>query len=306
MKVSIIGGGGVVGSSAAFVIAREGNASEIVLVDARSNVAEAHALDIEQAVSPMSRTIIRGGDIEDTQDSDIIVMTAGVPHKFNKASRSDFLAENLPIIVDLASKITELSPSALWITASIPVDPLVYLIHRKFSIPREKSLGLNFNDTVRFRWAIARVLSVPANDVSAFVLGEHGESQVPLYSKIEVKGEPIRLNSDQEAQVREEISGFFSKWIKLAPGRTAGWLSAESIGGIVASIAKEDEKVWACSTPAAGEYGFFQASLGLPVRLCRGGVKEIIELDLSPEEKGALENSCRILKAQIKEGEALL
>jgi malate dehydrogenase len=190
--------------------------------------------------------------------------------------------------------------------ATVPVDAFVYLIHRHFSVPRKKAIGVNRNDTSRFRWAVARLLSVPPPSVEAFVLGEHGETMVPIFSQVRVNGETVSLNPEQKKEIRETISDFLLQWIKLQPGRTAGWTTAESIGDILLSMASNDDRVWACSTPLDGEYGFREVSLGVPIRMGPEGVKEIVEFDLSPAEQEALEVSAKVVREQITRGQDLL
>jgi malate dehydrogenase len=149
-------------------------------------------------------------------------------------------------------------------------------------------------------------LCIPSNTVEAFVLGEHGETQVPLFSRIRIHGERILLNPGQRNQIQVEISNFLPRWIKLQPGRSPGWTTAESIGSIFKSIASPDEKIWVCSTPLLGEYGLSKVSLGVPVKIGPEGVKSIIEFDLDSVEKNALEASAWIVKKQIGEGQTLI
>jgi len=306
LKVTIVGGGGVVGSSAAYRIAQDGLASEIVLVDARQNMAEAHALDIDQAIVHKATTRVRAGELKDTKGSKVIIIAVGAAGRPFRASRASHFEDNVHILKDLLEPLAERSPSALWMIATVPVDAFVYLIHRHFSVPREKAIGVNQNDTSRFRWALAKALSVPAPSVEAFVLGEHGETMVPMFSHVRVNGETVSLNPEQKKKIRETISDFLLQWIKLQPGRTAGWTTAESIGDILLSMTSNDNRVWACSTPLDGEYGFREVSLGVPVRMGPEGVKEIVEFDLDPAEQEALEVSAKVVQEQIIRGQDLL
>ena len=306
MKVTVVGGGGVVGASAAYRIAQDGLASKIILVDARHNMAEAHALDIDQAIVHRATTRVRAGEIKDTKGSNVIIIAVGAAGRPFHSSRASHFEENINIMKDLLEPLAEHSPSALWMVATVPVDAFVYLIHRHFSVSREKAIGVNRNDTSRFRWAVAKILSVPAPSVEAFVLGEHGETMVPIFSHVRVNGEAVSLNSEQKKQIGETISDFLLQWIKLQPGRTAGWTTAESIGDILVSMASNDDRVWACSTPLNGEYGFREVSLGVPVRMGPEGVKEIVEFDLDPAEEEALKVSAGVIGEQIKRGQALL
>ena len=302
MKVVIIGGGGVVGSTTAFQVAYEGKATEIVLFDARRNMADAHALDIQQSIARRSSTRVYAGGIEDTENSDIILMAAGVPYRQAAASRTELFLDNLSLISDIMGRLSILSPTALWIVATAPVDPIVYLMYQAFSLPRQKVIGLNQNDTSRFRLAIAETLSVPATAVEAFVLGEHGRNQVPIFSRIRIHGETVNLTSAQTGQIREKISDFFVQWHNLHPGRTPGWTSAVSLGDIIGSFISGDGQIWVCSIPLEGEYGLKEVSLGVPIKFGRDGVQEIIELDLDAEERSGLEASAAAVKRQVAEG----
>ena len=266
MKVAIIGGGGIVGSTAAYRIAQDGTASEIILVDARPNMAEAHALDIEQAVVRRAATRVRAGGIEDAKNSDVILVAVGAVAGPSQTSRGSFLEENIGTTMNLVKRLAVLSPRALWMIATIPVDAFVYLIHRHFSIPRSKVIGVNGNDTSRFRWAVAKTLSVPAPSVEAFVLGEHGETLVPVFSQIRVNKEIVSLNSEQRKQIRTSISDWLPNWVRLDSGRSAGWTTAECVGGVLASMAADDDRAWACATPLDGEYGYRDIAFGVPVK----------------------------------------
>jgi malate dehydrogenase len=294
-----------VGSSAAYRIARDGKVDEIILIDVQKNLAKAHALDIEQAVVNRTNTQVRDGEIADTKNSDIIIMTAGIGHR-PSVTRSEFLSENLPIVMDLTEKIVEYSPSAFWLIATVPVDPLVFLIHEIFSIPTYKTIGLNRNDTCRFRWAIAKVLSVPSNKINALVLGEHGQTQVPIFSQIFINGKKVSLRPEQVQKVKDSISGFFNQWNLLSPNRTAGWASAESIGDIILALTSGSDEILTCSTPLKGHYGLSEVSVGVPVRLNKAGIREIIEIELEKSEKNALEASAAAVREGIVQAKALI
>jgi malate dehydrogenase len=306
MKVTIVGGSGVVGSSTAYRLAQDGRVDEIVLFDVRKNLAEAHALDIEQAVVHRATTRVRAGGADETACSDVVFVTASVPKRDVELSRREYLGVNLPLVLETIRPMVGLSPSALWINASSPVDPLVYLIREAFSLPRDKVIGLSRNDTSRFRWAIARTLGVPSTTVEAFVLGEHGETQVPIFSNITIGGSQVFLDSQQVAQVRAEMEGFFIKWNQLQAGRTAGWTSAESVGDIIASMVANDETLWPCSCTLDGEYGLNEVSLGVPVRLGENRVREIVELTLDSSEQRALDASSASIREMISSGRAVL
>jgi malate dehydrogenase len=306
MKVTIMGGAGNVGSSSAFRLAQDGFASEIVLVDPRSNVAQAHALDIEQAIVHRAPTQLRAGEIKDSTNSDIIIVALGLWGRPTIATRGDNLKQSLKLLLNVVPSLIAGSPKALWIIVSNPVDVLAYWIHRTFDIDRSRIIGTNGNDTARFRWAIAKALGVPAPGVAAFVLGEHGESQVRVFSHVRINERPVSLDDEQVKQVTIKLGNFVPDWYRLQPGRTAGWTTAESVGDIVASMASDDGKIWVCSTPLEGEYGLQQVSLGVPVRVSLTGVKEIVEFDLDRNEKAGLTVSAEKVRDHINQAEAFV
>ena len=240
------------------------------------------------------------------KNSDVIIMAVGAVAGPSQTSRASFLEENIGTTMNLVKQLAVLSPRALWMIATIPVDAFVYLIHRPFSIPRNKVIGVNGNDTSRFRWAVAKTLSVPAPSVEAFVLGEHGETLVPVFSQIRVNKEVVSLNSDQMKQIRTSISDWLPNWVRLDSGRSAGWTTAECIGGVLVSMALDDDRAWACATPLDGEYGYRDMAFGVPVRMGPEGVKEIVEFDLTAGEQKALNVSAEVIREQIKQGRALL
>jgi malate dehydrogenase len=249
---------------------------------------------------------VRGGDIEATAESDVILVTASVPKRDIEISRREYLGVNLPLVLDTIKPMIALSPTALWMIASSPVDPLVYLVREVFSLSKEKVIGLNRNDTSRFRWALGRTLGVAPATIEAFVLGEHGETQVPVFSNIKIDGEQVVLTAEQVSGVRAEMDGFFVKWNQLQAGRTAGWTSAESVGDVISSMVSEGGRVWPCSSILDGEYGLRDVSLGVPVILAGGKVREIVKLALSGAEERALETSAASIREMISDGRAIL
>ncbi len=306
MKVTIVGGAGTVGTCTAHRIAQDGVVSELVLVDSRRNVAEAHALDLDEAMAPRTGVHVRGGEVKDAAGSDIIIMAVGIWGRPTVASRSLQIEHDLKLLMELMPPLIRHSPSALWIIVTAPVDVLVYWIHRTFSIPRTRVVGFNQNDTARLRSAIGKVLSVPAGCVEAFVLGEHGETQVPILSNVKIRGEKVFLEADQREQVKIRTASYLTDWNKLQSGRTAGWTTGESLGDMVRSIAADDGTVFGCSSVLQGEYGLEDVSLGVPVRLGREGVKEIIEIGLDAGEREGLRASASTLQKQCRHGEAFV
>ncbi len=306
MKVTFIGGGGTVGSTAAFHTAALGRIDEVVLIDARDNVARAHAMDLELALADLDRpdadtpgrhdTIVRGGGWTDLAASDIVVLSASVPER-NVASRDEYLAGNVAIVRESATHVARHCPDAVVVVATNPVDVFTGALPHWTGMPARHFLGFSRNDTVRLRWAIARALAVRSADVGALVLGEHGELQVPLFDRVTVQGRRVHLSPDQESAVASDIQTWFSSYQALESGRTSGWVSGVGLGEVVrALLAGADEPVPG-SALLRGEYGLHGVSLGVPVRLGPEGVREVVQLPLTATQQTQLAAAAFKIKA---------
>jgi malate dehydrogenase len=161
-------------------------------------------------------------------------------------------------------------------------------------------IGFSRNDSLRFRWAIGKVLDTPVTDVEAMVIGEHGEAQVPLFSRVTIKGEAVELNPAQKAEVDKLIRTWFTTYVSLNSGRSSGWTSAVTIGQIIAVIGSGSEEVLACSAILDGQYGLSGVSIGVPVVLGRNGIAQIVELPLSQEETTGLQAAAKKIITLIK------
>lgn len=179
MKLGIIGGAGLLGSTTAFAVAQRNLVDEIVLIDIKENLAKTHVMDMEQAISEHNQTSITYGSWDALTGCDIVIMTASMPER-KVSSRIEFLADNLKIVQTVAGYIAQYCLGAVFINATNPVDPFGYIFHNLSGMSRQQIVGFSRNDTLRLRWAIAKVLHVPTTDVQAMVIGEHGEAQVPV------------------------------------------------------------------------------------------------------------------------------
>ena len=266
MKIGIIGGAGLLGSTIAFCISQRSLVAEIVLIDLKENVAKAHVMDMGQAISEHNQTAITFGSWDSLIGCDIVIMTASMPER-KVASRIEFLTDNLAIVSTVAANIAKYCPSAAVINATNPVDPFDLIMHDLTGMPAPQFVGFTRNDTLRFRWAVAKVLQVPTTDVEALVIGEHGESQVPLYSTIRVRGQKVELSTDQKAETSLLIKDWFTNYQALQSGRTSGWTSALGVTHLVEAMVKKTGEVLACSAILHGEYGISGVSVGVPVIL---------------------------------------
>ena len=203
MKITVIGASGNVGSCAAFNIAVHRLADELVLIDTpRQDMVTLHALDIDTAVTGQDM-LVRTGGYEDMSDSDIVIVAAGSAQVVK--SRMEVLPQNLPIIQDISKKVRQFCPDAVVITATNPVCPLNYAMYRCSDLDRKKIIGYSYNDSIRFRMRLAQALGVASSRVEGTVIGEHGDSQVLLFSSVRVDGKPVSISDDMKRKIRQQV-----------------------------------------------------------------------------------------------------
>jgi malate/lactate dehydrogenase len=189
MKVGVIGGGGIVGSSVVFNAAQKEIVDEVVIIDINEEMAIGHALDIEHAISLENNTEVTVGDYSNISNSEVVIITASAPTPPDLEDRNQLLNDNVPLLEDILSNLIQNSIDCPIVISTNPVDALITIINNEYDFDRRKILGYNLNDTMRLQWAIARHANVDRKSVNAYVLGEHGESQVPVYSQATIAGE---------------------------------------------------------------------------------------------------------------------
>jgi malate dehydrogenase len=300
MKLGIVGGGGLLGATAAFCCAMNSLADEIVLYDVKENVAQSHASDIEQAMIGYNGLVIRVGSMDDLKGSDIILNAAGIPDK--PGSRDNFLSGNIGIIREFGERVRTWETKPIVLCATNPVDVLNYKTHEYSGLSREKCIGLSRNDTARFKWAISEVAGLSALAFDALVIGEHGDFQVPLFSTVKScsTGELISFSAEQREFILRKLKSWLSEYQGLNAGRTSGWTSGVNLSHIIGLIVSGKDNICPCSVIPDGEYGLSGLSIGLPIRLGRDGVREIIELDLAGDEKEGLDRAAAKISGVIK------
>jgi malate/lactate dehydrogenase len=300
MKISIIGAAGYVGSTVALNLALHGLAEEFVLIDPyKPNVVTQLAMDTGTAAAEQ-RVHVRAGEFSDMKSSHIVIVTAGAAQGV-LSSRMEMLPKNLPIIRDIAKKIKEYAPDAIVITTTNPVDPLNYMMHRCTEFDRFKIIGYSSNDSIRFRQMIADAFGYEFADVRAVVIGEHGESQVPLFSSVEVKGKPMKVDEHTKQKIRSQISEVLRRYEELKTGRTAGVTTATGIKEIIEAIVNNTHETIPSSVVLDGEYGQRNLSMGVPLVLGSGGIIEIKELTAAPDEQTFLNATISVLKSAMEQ-----
>lgn len=302
MKITIIGASGNIGSSAAFYIAVQGLADEIVMIDPpRPDVLKQHVADLTSAVSHQD-VLVRAGADEDMKDSDIVINAAGRGPAGAVKSRLELLPQNIPIIQSICLNVRRYCPEAAVIIASNPVCPLNYAMYLCSGLDRHQLIGYSANDSIRFRLLMARALGVKTSHVEAFVIGEHGDSQVPLFSSVRVDGKKVDISEEIKRKVREQVAKVHAglEEQRIATGRTAAWTTAVGLAALCRAIASGAARVYPCSIVLDGEYGVRKMSMSVPVVLGKAGVRDILEWELTPDEQKALQKSIDTLTPAMR------
>lgn len=285
-------GSGFVGATTTMRVAQRGLADEVVMVDIVEGLPQGLALDMNQS-SPVEgfEPVVRGtNDYADTAGSDIVVITAGLPRQPGM-SRMDLLGKNAAIMRDVAGRVRDASPEAVLIVVSNPLDEMTFLASEVTGFPKERVMGMAGTlDSARLRYFIAAEVSVSPSSVEAMTLGSHGESMVPLPGHAMVEGKPLRDLVDGETLERlyqrtrdagAEIVGYLKKG-------SAYYAPSASVAQMANAIAGDTGEVVPACVWATGQYGIADVFVGLPARLGRGGVKEVVELALEETEVSAL------------------
>jgi L-lactate dehydrogenase len=308
MKVSIIGGGGLVGSSTAFALQCSGVVSSICLIDANKDLAQGQALDLLHGASIVGGQRISAGDMSEVKDSQVVIVTAGLRRKPDE-SRLDLINRNVDLFLGILDQVKAagLKENASIVVVSNPVDVLTYLTVHRAGLPWQRVIGLGTQlDTSRFRSYLARRLQAPPTQVQAMILGEHGDSMTPIWSSATIAGLPMEqwpgFNQTLAKEVFEETKTAGATLIKLKGG--SGFGVGLSIREVVQALAQDSRRILPVSTLQQGLYGVRDVCLSLPTEVGCGGVRKQIELPLTPKERAGIQNSARVLREIIDQVEA--
>jgi len=298
--ITIIGAGKV-GSAAAFNILRY-RISDVVLIDIFENLAKGEALDMMQTAPAIEFDgKIRGtSDFSEIEGSEIVIITAGEARKPG-TTRIDLVNKNAKIVKSIVKEVVRYAPECKLMLVTNPVDIMAYIAYRESGFERNRVFGMgNILDALRFRSHIALELNVSREDVRALVIGEHGDSMVPLVEYASVSGIPITclLRKEQIDKIVDLTIASGSDVIKLKGSTT--YAPAAVIGIMADAILRGRNRVMGVSACLNGEYGFSDVSIGVPVILGKNGIERILELELMPETKKRLENSVSTIKDAIK------
>lgn len=302
-KVSIIGAGAV-GSTIAMRVAESGLA-DVVLVDILENVASGKALDILDAAPIIGheRHIKGAGRYDDIRDSDVVVLTAGFPRKPGM-TREALTSKNAEIVKEVSKKIASHAPSSIMIIVTNPLDAMTYLSFKTTGFERRRVFGMaGLLDGGRFELAVADELKVPRSSVKTLVLGSHGDTMVPLLSHTTVEGDPIakRLSKERIGALIKRTRDRGAEIVSLLGTGSAYYSPSAAAFKMIKAILKDSKEVMAASVYLDGEYSLKDICIGVPARIGRNGIEEIVALDLTKEEREAFSASAQAIKNSIKD-----
>ncbi len=297
-KVTVVGGAGNVGATVARAIAVK-ELADVVIVDIADTKAAGIALDIYQAcpIDGSDTRLIGGSDYAATADSDVVVVTSGMPRKPGM-SRDDLLNVNYKIMQAVTEQVVKYSPNCIIIPVANPLDAMCQAVYRLSKFPRNRVIGMaGVLDSARMRTFIAMELNVSVKSVHAFVLGGHGDTMVPLPRYSTVAGIPITelISEDRIKAICERTANGGAEITKLV-GTSAWYAPGAAAAEMVEAILKDTKVIMPCSVYLDGEYGVKDQFLGVPVKLGKGGVEQIIEIKLTAEENAALQKSAAAVK----------
>jgi malate dehydrogenase len=299
MKVTVVGAGNV-GATCADVIARKEFVHEVVLLDIKEGISEGKSLDIWQT-APINmydtRIIGSTNDYSRTADSDVVVITSGLPRKPGM-SRDDLIATNAGIVRSVTENIIKYSPDTIIIVVSNPLDVMTYCAFLTAKLDSRKVFGMaGILDTARYRAFIAEALNISPKDIQAVLMGGHGDTMVPLPRYTTVAGIPVTelIPEDKLNAIVDRTKKGGGELVNLM-GTSAWYAPGAAAAQMVEAVIKDSKRIFPCCALLTGEYGLKDIYLGVPVKLGKNGIEEIIELKLNTEEKALLHSSAKAVK----------
>ena len=301
-KVTVIGAGNV-GATVANTLAHKDLVKEIVVLDIMGDFARGKALDTwQQAPIDNYSTYLHGtDDYKDTAGSDVVVITAGVPRKPGM-SRDDLITTNAKIVDTVTKSVMANSPNAILIVVSNPLDVMTYAAHKSSGLPASKVIGMaGILDTARYRAFLAHELQVSPKDIQAMLLGGHGDTMVPLPRYTTVAGIPITelISEDKLNAIVERTKGGGGELVKLM-GTSAWYAPGAASAQMVEAILRDENRIFPCCIKLEGQYGMDNVYLGVPVKLGKNGVEQVIELKLNEAEMTLMHDSAKAVRGVME------
>ncbi len=297
-KVSVIGAAGTVGAATAYNLALRDLADELVLVDIPDMEEDVvgQAADLNHGAAYDANTTVRQGSYAETEGSDVVVVTAGIPRQPGQ-TRIDLAGDNAPIMDDIGSSLDEYNDDYVSITTSNPVDLLNRHLYEVGERDRSKVIGFGGRlDSARFRYVLAERFDTQVRNVEATILGEHGDAQVPVFSKVRVDGRDPEFTEGEREEILEELTESAMDVIQRK-GATE-WGPATGVAHMVEAVLRDTGEVLPASVVLEGEYGHEDTAFGVPVKLGSGGVTEVVEWDLDDYEVELMDEASEKLSEQ--------
>lgn len=297
-KITVVGAGNVGGTVAQRLV--ETNCYDVVLVDIIEGVPQGKALDLAQAgpICGYDCSVVGTNGYGETDQSSVVVITSGVPRKPGM-SRDELLATNTNIVKGVVREVARRSPDAVLLLVANPLDAMAHVAYRVSGFPKQRVVGMaGVLDSARFRSFIAGELGVSAAEVQAMVLGGHGDTMVPLLRYTTVAGRPVSewLPKERLETLVQRTRDGGAEIVSLLKSGSAYYAPSAAVMTMVEAILKDQKRVLPCAAYCDGEYGLSGVFVGVPARLGRGGVEQIIEYELTPGERAALETSAAAVR----------
>lgn len=297
-KITVVGAGNVGGTTAQRLA--EKDIYDVVLVDIAEGMPQGKALDISQAgpVCGYSTRVVGTNGYDETAGSSVAVITSGIPRKPGM-SRDELLSTNAKIVKSVVSQLVARSPDIILILVTNPLDAMVHVARLVSGLPKSRIIGMGgILDSARMRTFIAAELNVPGPDVQAMVLGGHGDTMVPLPRYTTVKGKPVSemMPKDKLDAITQRTRDGGAEIVGLLKTGSAFYAPSASAVDMVEAIHKDEKRVMPCSVLCEGEYGLKNVIVGVPVKIGRGGAEQIVEYELTVQERAALETSANAVR----------
>lgn len=293
-SIAVIGGAGGVGSSIAFNLIRSTRAYDVQVIDSRPNMITSHVMDLQDAAALGAGSRVRGAELHEASMADVVVLAASVPLRLN-VSRTEFLAENAAVVRDLIASLDGWHGHLVMMTN--PVDALGTWALTWSGLAPERVLGYCVNDSLRLRFGIASALAIEPSRVDAWVLGEHGDAGVPIFSRVRVDGERVTLSDEVRSAAEHYLRTWYGTHVALDSGRASTWSSGWGTAAFVDALFADEVSVMPASIALRGEYGISGVNLGMPVRVGQGATHGVEEWELTVDEQIALERAADVVRA---------
>jgi malate dehydrogenase len=300
-KVTVVGAGNVGATTAQRIAERD--YADVVMVDIVDGLPQGKALDLNQAgpVVGYEPNLTGTNTYDATSGSDIVVITSGLPRKPGM-SRDDLLAANKEIVGGVTKEVAQRSPDSIIICVTNPLDAMCHVTLEVSGFPRQRVVGMaGILDSARFRTFLAWELGVSARDVTGFVLGGHGDTMVPVTSYTNVAGVPVsqRIDPTRLEEIVQRARDGGAEVVKLLKSGSAYYAPAAAVAEMIDSILLDQKRILPCAAYCDGEFGIEGLFVGVPVKLGEGGVEEIVEIDLSDQEKQDLQKSANAVRELV-------